>query len=146
MGTTQIHTPLGRGGNTHPMGEGRAEIHTPLGRTWWGYTPHWGGRDGDTHPTGENGGRGAKIGWTLVLSSCIREAMALGLARVRAVCGSGPGGGRGGVGEEAASQRRMDLASVFSRCLGTSLHAPPGRPLSLQKLRDPSPHSPSGDC
>lgn len=76
-------------------------IHTPLGRMGPGYTPHRGER-----------GQGAEIPQTLVLLTCIWEATALVLARVRAVCGSGAGGGRGGVGEGAASQRSMDLASV----------------------------------
>ena len=66
---------------------GTTQIHTPLGRMGPGYTPHKG-----------EWGQGAEIPQTLVLSTCIWEATALVLDRLRAVCGSGAGGGKGGVG------------------------------------------------
>lgn len=74
MGTTLIHTPLGRAreAGTHHTGEIGEGIRTPQRRA---------------------GGRGTEKGWALVLSTCIREATALVQAQVRALCGSGPRGG-----------------------------------------------------
>ena len=117
------------------------------GRGWvpHRYTPHWGEWVQDTHPTRESGGREPRYPrpW-----SCRPVS---GRPRLWCWTGSGLCVGRGLVGvreewEGVASQRRMDLASVFSRRLETSLHAPPGRLLSLQKLRDPSPSSPVPPC